>query len=100
MMPGYVIANYTIHNREEYDKYPPAVGPTISQYGGRLLVVDREVKALEGEPGQVIVVLEFESVEAAQRWYDSPEYSAIKHLRTSTSDGWLVITKEFVMTGG
>ena len=96
-MAGYVIANYTIHNQEEYDKYPPVVGATISQYGGKILIIDREVKALEGEAGRVIVVLEFASVEAAQHWYDSSEYSAIKHLRTSASDGWLVITEGLVM---
>ena len=92
-MSGYVIANYTVHNQQEYDKYPPVVGPTIAQYGGKILIIDRDVNALEGEARRVIVVLEFESVEAAQRWYDSPEYSAIKGLRTSASDGWLVITE-------
>ena len=96
-MPGYVIANYTINNPEEFEKYPPAVGPTLTQYGGRLLVADREVKAVEGSPQSVIVVVEFDSIEAAQRWYDSPENSAVKGLRTSTTDGWLAIADGFVM---
>ena len=96
-MPGYVIANYTINDSEAFAKYPPAVGQTIAQYGGRLLVADRDVRAVEGSAQPVIVVIEFESVEAAQRWYDSPENTAVKGLRTSTTDGWLAIADAFVM---
>ncbi len=96
-MPGYVIANYTINDPEAFEKYPPAVGPTLAQYGGKLLVADREGKALEGSPKSVIVVVEFESVEAAQCWYDSPENTAVKGLRTSTTEGWLAIADGFVM---
>ena len=33
-MPGYVITNYTINDSEAFEKYPPAVGPTLEQYGG------------------------------------------------------------------
>lgn len=95
-MSGYVIANYTIHDLENFEKYPPAVGPTIAQYGGRFLVADREVNATEGSPQPVIVVIEFESVEAARRWYDSPENTAIMTLRTSTTEGWLAIADGFV----
>jgi len=99
-MSGYVIANYTINDPEAFEKYPPAVGPTIAQYGGRLLVADRGVNAVEGSPQPVIVVVEFESVEAARRWYDSPENTAVKGLRTSTTDGWLAIADAFVMPEG
>jgi uncharacterized protein (DUF1330 family) len=43
------------------------------------------------------VVLRFPSKEAAQGWYDSPEYQAVVHLRTDNSRGTLVICDEFVM---
>ena len=99
-MPGYVVANYTIHDPEAFEKYPPAVGPTLEQYGGRLLAADRSVRPVEGSPQPVIVVIEFESVEAAQRWYDSPENTAVKGLRTSTTEGWLAVADAFVMPEG
>ncbi len=98
-MPGYVIANYTIHDPEKYEKYPPAVRPTIQQYGGKMLVVERDAKA-KGSPHQVLVVIEFESVEAAQRWYDSPEYTAIKHYREEASEGWVAMVPGFEMPEG
>ena len=96
-MPGYVVANYTIVDSDAFEKYPPAVGPALSQYGGRLLVADRGIRAVEGSPHPVIVVIEFDSVEAAQRWYDSPENTAVKGLRISTTEGWLAIADAFVM---
>ena len=96
-MPGYVIANYTINDPETFEKYPSAVGPTLAQHGGRLLVADRRVKAVEGGPQSVIVVIEFESVEAAQRWYDSPENTAVRGLRISSTSGWLAIANGHVM---
>ncbi len=99
-MPGYVIANHTINDPEAFGKYPPAVGPTLAQYGGKLLVADQGVRAVEGSPQPVIVIIEFESVEAAQRWYDSPENTAVKGLRTSTTDGWLAIANEFMKPEG
>lgn len=99
-MPGYVIANYMINDQKAFEKYPPAVGPTLAKYGGKLLVADQGVQAVEGSPQPVIVVVEFESVEAARRWYDSPENTAVKGLRTSNTKGWLAIANAFVTPEG
>ncbi len=60
-------------------------------YGGRILAADRSLKPVEGRPLPVIVIVEFESVEVAQRWYDSLENTAVKGHRTSTTEGWLAI---------
>ncbi len=96
-MPGYLIANYTVTDPEKYAEYPPAVGPTLAQYGGKVLVAGTDSKVLEGNPNTSMVVIEFESVEAVQRWYDSPEYTKVKHLRTSATEGWVLIAPQFVM---
>ncbi len=96
-MPGYFIANYTVTDPEKFEEYPPAAGPTVAQYGGKLLVASSDSKVLEGNPLSSTVVIEFDSVEAAQRWYDSPEYTKVKHLRTSVTEGWVLIAPQFVM---
>lgn len=98
-MRGYVIANYTIHDREKYDSYPPAVWPTIARYGGKVLVADHQASVREGAPEKVIVILEFPSADVARQWYDSPEYREVKDLRISTTEGWLLIADEFVKPG-
>ncbi len=60
-------------------------------------MVEHEAIVLEGNPEKATVIIEFESVEAAQQWYQSPEYQSIKHLRTESSKGSIIITRRFEM---
>ncbi|MBI3596582.1 MAG: DUF1330 domain-containing protein [Nitrospirae bacterium] len=93
---GYLIANYTIRDPQKYQEYVQAAVPLLGQYGGKMLVGDLNPKNLEGNPRQFIIVVEFESVDAAQRFYTSSEYTKTKHLRVSSTEGWVVIAKAFV----
>ena len=86
-MAGYFVANYTITNQADYQKYLAAVGPTLTAHGAERVVVDRDSELLEGSAGHVTVVLRFATKAAAQAWYSSPEYQAIVHLRTDSSEG-------------
>ncbi len=95
-MRGYLIANYTINDPNTYQKYVGAVMPVIAKYGGKLIIGDFEMKKLEGSPKQGVVVVEFQSAEAAERFYNSPEYTENKHFRISSTEGWVVIAKEFI----
>jgi uncharacterized protein (DUF1330 family) len=92
-MAGYFIANYTITNHAEYKQYLAAVGPTLHAHGAENIVVDRDSELLEGSAGQVTVVLRFVTKAAAKAWYDSPEYRAIRHLRTDNTEGTGVIAE-------
>lgn len=98
-MAGYLIANYRITNEAGYGQYIAAVGPTILAHQGEILVAGPGSEAIEGEPGEVTVVLKFPSKEALRGWYDSPEYQAILHLRTDNTEGGLVFAEQFVMPG-
>jgi uncharacterized protein (DUF1330 family) len=92
-MAGYFIANYTITNPDRYQDYLAAVGPTLTAHGAERIVVDRGCDLLEGSAGQVTVVLRFATKAAARAWYESPQYQAIKHLRTDSAEGIAVITE-------
>lgn len=92
-MAGYFIANYTINDQAEYQKYMAAVGPILQAHGAEIVVVDRDSVPLEGSAGHVTVVLKFATKAAAQAWYESPEYQAIVHLRTDNAEGIGVITE-------
>ena len=92
-MAGYFIANYTITDQAGYREYLPAVGPTLQAHGAEAIVVDRDSELLEGSAGQVSVVLKFATKDAARAWYESPEYVAIRHLRTDSSEGVGVIAE-------
>ena len=92
-MAGYFVANYTITNLAGYKEYLAAVGPTLEAHGAENIVIDRDSELLEGSAGQVTVVLRFATKSAAEAWYESPEYRAIRHLRTDSTEGIGVIAE-------
>ena len=100
-MHGYLVANFRVTNQQTYAEYQQKVLPTLMKHGARIVVADYEAKRAEGEPGSAMVVLEFDSVQAARDWYDSSEYQDVIGLRTSSSEGTLaVFAKGFVMPEG
>jgi uncharacterized protein (DUF1330 family) len=95
-MAAYLIANLTITDPERYPDYRAKVPAVIAQYGGRYLVRGGAVHPLEGEPGfDRFVVLEFPSLEAAKRFYDSPEYAPLLKLRTETTRSHVALVEGY-----
>jgi uncharacterized protein (DUF1330 family) len=91
-VPGYLIANLDITNPAGFEEYRTKVTPLIAKFGGRYLVRGGDVKTLEGNlPIHRLVVLEFPSVEAAQRFYDSPEYQPLLKIRLASTKSDLVL---------
>ncbi|OGA17242.1 MAG: D-fructose-6-phosphate amidotransferase [Betaproteobacteria bacterium RIFCSPLOWO2_02_FULL_66_14] len=81
-MAAYLIGEVQILDPQLYQEYARGVPATIAQYGGRYLVRGGAVDAKEGEWNpQRLVVLEFPSLEQAQRWYASPEYAPLLAIR-------------------
>ena len=81
-MPAYVIVETDITDPERYEQYKAASPATVAEGGGRFLVRGGEIAVLEGDwqPSR-LVVLEFEDLEAARRWYASEAYQQVKKLR-------------------
>ncbi len=91
-MPAYVFAEIEVTNPEGYKGYTAVVGQSIQQYGGRYLARGGAVHPLEGDwPQRRRVLLEFPSVEAARKWWDSPEYEKPKEIRRANSKGRLLL---------
>ena len=91
-MAAYVLAEIEITNPEGYKEYTTRVPATIAKYGGRFLVRGGATTPLEGNwPQQRRVLIEFPSVEAAKRWYDSPDYEKLKAMRIANSKGRLLL---------
>lgn len=84
-MAAYLIALIEVADPAAYDRYRQLVAPTLVPYGGRFLVRGGRIEAAEGDPPQRAVVLEFDSMETARRWYDSPEYAGPKAIRRGAS---------------
>ncbi len=91
-MPGYLIANLDVTDPAGFEEYRTKVSPLIAKFGGRYLVRGGDVKTLEGNlPIHRLVVLEFPSVEAAQHFYDSPEYQPLLKIRLASTKSDLVL---------
>src|SRR5690348_7896414 len=86
-MPAYVIVETDIHDAEQYDHYRAASPDAVHSGGGRFVVRGGELEVLEGDwnPSR-LVILEFPDLEAAKRWYDSPEYQDAKRLREGAAN--------------
>jgi uncharacterized protein (DUF1330 family) len=86
-MPAYVIVETDIHDPEQYEHYKAASPAAVADGGGRFVVRGGELAVLEGdwEPTR-LVVLEFEDLDAAKRWYASDEYQAAKQLREGAAN--------------
>lgn len=98
MPKGYVIITAAIRDPAAYAAYAEKAGKTLMQYGGKPLVVDDAPQAIEGRwHGSRTIVLEFESVDAARKWYHSREYQAVVGERHACSDGNAAIVAGFEM---
>jgi uncharacterized protein (DUF1330 family) len=79
---GYVLAEITVTDPDAYKQYAAAVAPMIAKFGGRYLVRGGQTLPLEGDPpAGRIVVIEFESLDAARTFETSSEYQGIAPLR-------------------
>jgi uncharacterized protein (DUF1330 family) len=81
-MPAYLIVETDITDPEQYEQYKAASPAAVAAGGGRFIVRGGELAVLEGDWAPTrLVLLEFEDLETAKRFYDSPEYQAARKLR-------------------
>jgi uncharacterized protein (DUF1330 family) len=88
-MSAYFITTYDIANADEYAKYNPGSLPvlvqTLARHGGEILVAGHECVPLVGADRDVKIVLKFPDREAAQAWYDDPDYAPVKAIRLNST---------------
>ncbi len=95
-VPGYLIANFTIHDPAGFQKYRDAVRPISLKYQGKPVVFNPNARKVEGNPQTVMVVVEFPSLAEVERFYFSPEYTEVKKLRMASTEGSIVLTEGFI----
>jgi uncharacterized protein (DUF1330 family) len=62
-------------------RYRAVARPTLIAHGARVLCGPDVDETLEGPQLKGAIVLEFESMDAAHTWYNSPEYQAAADIR-------------------
>ena len=91
-MAAYVIVDIEVTDDLGMAEYRKLVPASVEKYGGRFAVRGGKFEVREGnwQPKR-IVVLEFPSMDAARRWYGSPEYAPLLAMRLKASRANLVI---------
>lgn len=75
--PAWVIAEVEITDAPAFKAYGAKVPATLKPYNGRVLA-NAKPDTKEGEPPKGnVVILAFDSLDAAQKWYASPAYKAL-----------------------
>lgn len=99
-MPAYIIAQVRVTDPSKYELYRPAAAAAIVKHGGRYLVRGGGTEVLEGKdavPPLRRVILEFPSMDAARRFWSSPEYAAAKALRAGAGEMLAILCEEYTV---
>jgi uncharacterized protein (DUF1330 family) len=93
-MTAYVIVDIDVTNPEGYEEYKKLAPPTLAVYGGKYIARGGGTEVLEGDwvPNR-LVILQFESVERAKAWLNSPEYSEARTLRHKYAKSNMVVVE-------
>ena len=68
-------------------------GPAISEYGGKVLVRNPDPEVREGSNSGIAIVIEFESIENARKFYESDKYTEARAGRESAADTDLILVE-------
>jgi uncharacterized protein (DUF1330 family) len=97
-VPAYLVVDMDVKDMDQYREYMPAAAAAIAQYGGKYLARGGNPQSLEGDwqPTR-IVIIEFEDVDHAQRFYHSGEYQAAIALRKHAAQARIVLVEGYEM---
>ena len=91
-MTAYIIGRIKITDAEAYKPYLEQTPGVVAQFGGRYVVRGGTLETLEGAAeDRRLVVIGFDDVAAAKRFYHSDAYQAIVPLRRAASEGQLIL---------
>jgi uncharacterized protein (DUF1330 family) len=92
--PAYVIAEVEVTDAAVMQEYVAKAVPTLSPHKAQFLARSKAVAKEGTAPVGEIVVLRFDSLEEAERWYHSAEYGAAIPLRQRAAN-----TRLFIIEG-
>ena len=91
-MSAYVIVDIDVTDPEGYKEYIQLAPAAVALYGGKYRTRAGRTEVLEGEwVPKRLVILEFESIERAKTWLESPEYRPARQMRHRTAISNMVV---------
>ena len=93
--PYYFVASHKVLDRSTInDNYVPQAVACLDEYDVEILTVQENTEIIEGQTGHDrLVILRFPTRDEAMRWYNSPEYQSMIHLRLNSVEGTLILAE-------
>lgn len=93
MPRAYLVAHIRVHDRDAFDEFRKISGPAIADHGGRVLVRNPVADHREGDLRGTVIVIEFDDIEAARRFYESDAYTAARRIREDAAETDLLLVE-------
>jgi len=93
MPKAYLIAQVTVTDPEAYARYASGTHAASTKFGARPLARGGRMEVLEGHGRPRVVILEFDSLDLARGYYNSPEYQAARQHRLGAAEFDAVIVE-------
>lgn len=85
-MKAYIVMHVDITHPSQYEQYKSLSTIAGQAHNVTILVRGGNEKILEGETMHRTVIMEFPSKEAAEQYYDSPEYRKARQARAGAAN--------------
>jgi uncharacterized protein (DUF1330 family) len=94
-MSCYFIAQLSINDEDEYQKYLNGFDTIFKKFDGKVITVEENPIVLEGDwDYSRLVIIRFTNEYEAKRWYHSPEYQSLLQHRLNASKGTVLLTND------
>lgn len=92
-MKAYILAFVRVKDMETFNReYIEKAVPIVQRHGGVTVAVDENPSTIEGKvPEGRVVIVEFDSKQAAESFYNDPDYQSIKAWRQQVSESDSII---------
>lgn len=87
-MPAYLLVEAKVSDAAAYEEYKKLAQLAVAEHGGRYLARGGQIEMLEGvwSKPERLVIIEFDSLEQAKKFYDSPTYREARAARKDAAD--------------
>ena len=91
-MPAYLIVRANVTDMEQYQQYMKLTPAILEKFGGRFVIRGGDMVVLEGpDTTDRVVMIKFESIDAARRMYNSAEYQAAIKVREGAAEASFIV---------
>jgi uncharacterized protein (DUF1330 family) len=93
MPKAYLIAHIRVRDEEEFERFKDLSRIAINEHGCRVLVRNPNPDVKEGGVTGMVVMLEFDDMDAARTFYDSDSYRAARAEREVSAETDLLLVE-------